>query len=68
MSRPHDLGSRECWCGPELYRPCLECVEEDPDCWRCDGEGRLRVPPGEYVDESEPLVVVHPEPEEGGAP
>lgn len=56
----HVTDSDDCWCGPEVVQPCLECpvgpgnVMPNPDCWRCNGRGL--VPP--YDDEA-PSVIIH---------
>jgi hypothetical protein len=54
--REHVTSGDVCWCGPDLYRLCTACDGDDPDCWRCGGEGIVPVAaivPGDRV------IVVH---------
>jgi hypothetical protein len=46
-----------CWCGPDLYRLCTACYDDDPGCWRCGGEGI--VPVGVIVPGDRVIVVHH---------
>lgn len=51
------LGGTACWCNPWIFRLCPECVELEPrpGCWRCGGDGVLRVEPGDPP----PYLVMH---------
>jgi len=50
--RVHVLDGTECWCRPELQKPCGQCDGED-GCWSCDGTGWV-----EAVG-AEALLVIH---------
>lgn len=46
--------SPACWCSPEHRCSCPECNADDPDCYRCQGDGTISVVstewfPGDYV-------------------
>jgi hypothetical protein len=45
-----------CWCGPDLYRLCTACDGDDPDCWRCGGEG---IVPVAVIVPGDRVIVVH---------
>lgn len=63
--------SPECWCRPVRYRLCVECnsVTVKPgghaerrlgvDCWKCGGHGVLPIEYGDFVDDHEPVLLMH---------
>ncbi len=50
----HQIEGRECWCGPRLAQPCMECEGEGESCWRCGGDGLV-----DAYDEDLAVVVIH---------
>lgn len=56
----HETDRIDCWCQPRVTQLCPEpgCFEdtgtEDPDCWRCGGEGVV-----EPYDDDKPRLIVH---------
>jgi len=51
--------SPDCWCRPRVQRVCLECLEMDPACWLCQGEGWIDVAPEDIDSTDEQMVIIH---------
>lgn len=54
--REHQLSGRVCWCQPEIYAVCQECLGQG-GCWKCgdDKPGLLRV----GTDAEVPVIIIH---------
>lgn len=58
----HNTDSYECWCRPTISVLCSECEDEHPqNCWKCGGEGWIRIDAAGAEMSDLPCIIVHNE-------
>ena len=56
----HNTDGFECWCNPSVTVLCSECeCRESEDCWKCDGEGWMRLDAFEAEMSGTFAIIVH---------
>lgn len=57
--REHNTESLDCWCEPTITILCSQCEDDQSDCWKCGGEGWVKVEAFEAEQSGHSAVIIH---------